>query len=169
MIFQPEFILIVEDHDDHAYFIQHAFRHARLANPTFRVCDGEEAIDYLKGEGKFSNRVEYPLPSLVLLDLKMPKKNGFEVLEWIRAQPGLKGLRVVVLTTSDEIRDVNRAYELGANSFLVKPVSVPDFMQLVKAVNAYWMLMSPAPEVKRPAEPPFFIPPASPRDNLPNG
>lgn len=147
--YQPDFILIVEDNDDHAFFIEHAFRQARLANPTFRVSNGDEAVDYLAGVGKFSNRSEYPLPNLVLLDLKMPCRNGFEVLEWIRQQPGMKRLRVVVLTTSDEVRDVNRAYELGANSFLVKPVTAPDFMQVVKAVNSYWMLMSPAPDVER--------------------
>ncbi|MFN7137861.1 MAG: response regulator [Limisphaerales bacterium] len=164
MALKPEFILLVEDNDDHAYFIQHAFRQARLANPTFRVTNGDEAVEYLKGEGKYSNRCEYPLPSLILLDLKMPRRNGFEVLEWIRQQPGLKGLRVVVLTTSDEIRDVNRAYELGANSFLVKPVSVPDFMQLVQAVNSYWLLMSPAPECSRglPGDKKHFPPPGNP-------
>lgn len=150
MVFRPEFILIVEDNDDHAFFIEQAFRQARLANPTHRVSNGDEAVEYLKGEGQYANRSEFPLPSLVLLDLKMPRRNGFEVLEWIRNQPGLKGLRVIVLTTSDEIRDVNRAYELGANSFLVKPVNVPDFMQLVQAVNGYWMLMSACPDSSRP-------------------
>lgn len=149
MIFNPEFILIVEDNDDHALLIQHAFRQARMANPTYRVTHGDEAIEYLSGEGRYANRVEFPLPSLVLLDLKMPRRNGFEVLEWIRKQPGLKNLRVVVLTTSDEIRDVNRAYELGANSFLVKPVNLPDLTQIVLAINSYWMLMNPCPESSR--------------------
>ena len=89
--------------------------------PIFVVNDGEETSAYLDGQGKFANRYEYPLPELLLLDLKMPGKNGFEVLEWIRQQPGLKRLRIVVLTTWDSPQDVNRAYELGANAFMVKP------------------------------------------------
>ncbi|MFN7140837.1 MAG: response regulator [Limisphaerales bacterium] len=165
MSLRPDFILIVEDNDDHAFFIQKAFVQARLANPTFRVSDGDEAIEYLKGEGKYSNRCEYPVPGLVLLDLKMPRRNGFEVLEWIRQQPGFKGLRVVVLTTSEELREVNRAYELGANSFLVKPVTMPDFMQLVEAVNAYWVLMSAAPESSRSIGEKGMV--VSPRSKMP--
>ena len=82
----------------------------------------EEAVDYLSGLGKYSNRAEYPLPSLILLDIKMPGLDGLEVLRWVRSQPGLKTIRVVMLTTSSDIRDVNTAYQLGANSFLTKPV-----------------------------------------------
>jgi CheY-like chemotaxis protein len=84
------------------------------------VRDGEEAIAYLKGEGKYANRVEYPIPSLVLLDLKMPQKGGLEVLRWIRALPTLYRLPVLVLTISNQIADINRAYALGANSFINK-------------------------------------------------
>ena len=127
-----------------------AFKLAGLINPLVVVQDGDEAIAYLKGEGKFSNRTEYPLPTLMLLDLKMPRKNGFEVLEWLRTQPTLSALRVVVLTTSDQIHDVNRAYQLGANSFLTKPVDFRDFVQLSSAVKGYWLWISRAPEVERP-------------------
>ena len=127
-----------------------AFKLAGLINPLFVVQDGEEAIAYLKGEGKFSNRTEYPLPTLLLLDLKMPRKNGFDVLEWLRTQPSLAALRVVVLTTSDQIHDVNRAYQLGANSFLTKPVDFRDFVQLSSAIKGYWLWISRAPELERP-------------------
>ena len=144
-------ILLAEDNDDHALLTKRAFKQAGLINPVFVVPDGEHAIAYLKGEGKFSNRSEYPLPTLVLLDLKMPRKNGFEVLEWLRDQPTLAGLRVVVLTTSDQIHDVNRAYQLGANSFLTKPVDFRDFVQLSSAIKGYWLWMSRAPELERPA------------------
>jgi DNA-binding NarL/FixJ family response regulator len=82
----------------------------------------------------------------VLLDLKMPRKNGLEVLEWIRGQPGLNALRVVVLTTSQEIRDVNQAYQLGANSFLVKPTDLHDFVAMTRALAGYWLWMSQMPE-----------------------
>jgi CheY-like chemotaxis protein len=145
-------ILLAEDNEDHALLTRRAFKQAGLINPLFVVEDGEQAIAYLKGEGKFSNRSEYPLPTLLLLDLKMPHKNGFEVLDWLRRQPNLAALRVVVLTTSDQIHDVNRAYQLGANSFLTKPVDFRDFVQLSSAIKGYWLWLSRAPEVQRPSE-----------------
>ena len=145
-----EVILLAEDNEDHVILTKRAFKMAGLLNPLFIVENGEQAIAYLKGEGKFANRSEYPLPTLLLLDLKMPGKNGFEVLQWLRGQPTLSALRVVVLTTSDEIHDVNRAYQLGANSFLTKPVDFRDFVQLSSAVKGYWLWMSRAPELERP-------------------
>jgi CheY-like chemotaxis protein len=121
-----------------------------LINPLYVVRDGEEAIAYLKGEDRFANRDEYPLPTLLLLDLKMPRKDGFGVLEWIRQQPSLRRLRVVVLTGSEDIYDVNRAYDLGANSFLVKPLNMDEFVRLTEAIHGYWLWLSRAPEVQRP-------------------
>src|SRR2546430_816526 len=118
--FMPEhaLILLVEDREDDVILVRRAFGKANVLNPMHVVRDGAEAIAYLKGEGKYSNRAEYPLPELLLLDLKMPGTDGFEVLKWMRQQPGLQNLRVVVLTSSDQMRDVNTAYQLGANSFL---------------------------------------------------
>jgi CheY-like chemotaxis protein len=139
-------ILIAEDSEDDIALIRLAFQKSKLINPVQFVRNGEEAIAYLKGEGLYANRVEYPLPCLVLLDLKMPRKNGLEVLEWIRGQPGLNALRVVVLTTSQEIRDVNQAYQLGANSFLVKPTDLHDFVAMTRALAGYWLWMSQMPE-----------------------
>lgn len=123
-------ILLAEDEEDYVLLIQRAFAQAKIPNPLHVVWNGQEAISYLKGEGKYANREEYPLPDLFLLDLKMPRVSGFEVLQWIRSQPGLAPLRVLVLTSSDQIRDVNEAYKLGANSFLVKPMDFQDFAQL---------------------------------------
>src|SRR5438132_9641097 len=137
-------ILLGDDSDDEVMLSRRAFRDAKLLNPLQVVRDGDEAIAYLKGEGRYANRAEYPLPALLLLDLKMPRKNGFEVLEWIRQQPTLSGLRVVVLTGSTEIRDVNRAYQLGANSFLVKPVEFDQFVSVIRAVGGYWLWMDRA-------------------------
>ena len=142
-------ILLAEDREDEVMLLRRAFAKANFLNPLHVVSNGEEAIAYLQGEGKYSNRDEYPLPCLLLLDLKMPRKNGFEVLEWIRQQPGLSALRVVVLTGSDEMRDVNRAYQLGANSFLVKPVDFPRFVEVTQALKGYWLWMSKEPEVAR--------------------
>src|SRR5258705_12172576 len=112
-------ILLAEDREDDILLVQRAFAKGEIANPLFVVRDGDEAICYLSGIGKYGNRAEYPLPDLLLLDLKMPRTDGFEVLRWVRQQPGLSALRIVVLTSSENIRDVNQAYRLGANSFLV--------------------------------------------------
>src|SRR5207245_7487111 len=128
-------ILLVEDREDDIILIRRAFTKGNVLNPLQVVRDGDEAIAYLSGQGRYSNRAEYPLPDLVLLDLKMPRVDGFEVIRWIREQPGLKALRFVVLTSSDEMRDVNLAYQLGANSFLVKPVKFADFVQTTRALK----------------------------------
>ena len=142
-------ILVAEDDENHVFFIQRAFRQAGLQNPVHFVSDGQWAVDYLAGVGKYANRDEFPLPSLLLLDLKMPNKNGFEVLEWLRDQPNLKALRVIVRTTSGETRDINRAYRLGANSFLTKPLNFHDLVQLTRWVKGYWLHFSAEPDISR--------------------
>ena len=158
---KPDLILIAEDNEDHALLLRRALRKGAVVNPIFVVSDGEETIQYLAGQGKYVDRYEYPLPGLLLLDLKMPVKSGFEVLEWIRQQPGLRRLRVVVLTTSDDPRDVDRAYELGANSFIVKPLENRQFFGVTEAIKGYWLWMSSTPDL-RPPDPAI---PASPADH----
>lgn len=143
-------ILVAEDNDDHVILIQRAFRHACFLNPCRFVRDGAEAVAYLNGDNQYADRNEYPMPGLLLLDLKMPNKDGFEVLEWIREQPALRALRVVVLTTSDLVIDVQRAYQLGASSFLVKPVHFHDFDELAPAVLKDFCIQTDEP---RPAHP----------------
>lgn len=118
-------ILLAEDNDDDAFLIERAFLKARLANPIMRVKDGVEAIAYLAGEGEYSDRKKFPCPYFILLDLKMPRTDGFGVLQWIREHPKLKKLLVVVLTgqpvdSPAHAFMVEKAYELGANSFLRK-------------------------------------------------
>ena len=141
--------MLAEDRQDDVMIIRRAFSKSKLLNPLHVVSDGDEAIAYLQGEGKYANRAEFPLPSLLLLDLKMPRRGGFEVLEWIRKQPSLSALRVIVLTTSDEIRDVNKAYTMGANSFLVKPVDFAAFVEVTRALKGYWCWISQEPEIPR--------------------
>jgi CheY-like chemotaxis protein len=142
--------LLVEDSENDAILIRRAFQKGNIINPLQVVTNGDQAIAYLKGEGAFANRAEYPLPELVLLDLKLPGIDGFQVLRWIRQQSELKALRVVVLTSSDRIQDVNLAYQLGANSFLVKPVDFERFVEISQALKGYWLWLSKAPEVSRP-------------------
>ena len=148
-----EVILLAEDNDDHVTLILRAFRKGALLNPVVVVKDGEEVVQYLRGVGKFENRDEYPLPSLLLLDLRMPKMGGFEVLEWIRQHSFFNALRIVVLTTSEDMRDVNQAYQLGANSFLVKPLDLMGFSAIADAIQGHWVWLSKAPELTRTAEP----------------
>jgi CheY-like chemotaxis protein len=142
-------ILVVEDREDDILLIRRAFEWASVPNPTQVVRDGE-AIAYLIGEGKYANRDEYPLPILVLLDLKLPRKDGFEVLSWIRRQPGIRSIPVVVLTSSNQIRDVNRAYQLGANSFFVKELDFQGTVDLSKLLQSYWLKKTLTPEASRP-------------------
>ena len=138
-------ILIAEDDDNDIFFLERAFKQAQIVNPVYRVTDGEEAIDYLQGAGEYADRVKHPLPYLMLLDLKMPRKNGFEVITWVRMQHGLKRLPIVVLTSSKEDPDINRAYELGANTYLVKPVKFEGLVEMLRALNLYWLMLAEKP------------------------
>lgn len=160
-------ILLAEDDEDYVLLIRQVFIKAHIPNPIHVVSNGEEAIAYLKGEGKYENRDEFPLPDIFLLDLKMPRVNGIEVLKWLRQQPTLAALRVLVLTSSDRIRDVNEAYQLGANSFLVKPMDFQDFTQLSRLIADFWFKASRGPEISRPPEKveETVNPPKGPRDD----
>lgn len=128
-------ILIVEDNADDVLLVKRAFERAKVANPLRVLRDGTEAVAYLNGDVPYGDRAEHPLPGLVLLDIKMPMMDGFEVLKWIRRQPQFARLCVVMLTSSDEMRDVNQAYQLGANSFLVKPLDFWNAGELLKAIE----------------------------------
>src|SRR5215831_6855241 len=114
-------VLLAEDDPDDVLLTQIAFERARLVNPLQVVRDGEEAIGYLKGEGHFADRTRYPYPILLLLDLKMPKVDGFQVLDWVKSQPQRSQLPVAIMTSSDQDPDISRACELGADSYLTKP------------------------------------------------
>ena len=145
----PPLILLVEDREDDIVLIQKSFRRAKIEPALQIVRGGEEAISYLSGTGKYSNRAEYPLPWLVLLDLKMQRVDGFEVLQWIRKEPELQALIVVVLTSSEQIWDVNKAYESGANSFMVKPVDFDDTAALANSIIQYWLQHNRFPQAIR--------------------
>src|SRR5947209_4340043 len=146
-------ILLAEDLEDDILLIRRAFAAAKISTPLFVVRDGEEATAYVSGTGKYSNRAEYPLPHLILLDLKMPRMDGFEFLRWIRQHPQLKAIPVIVLTSSEDIYDVNRAYELGANSFLVKPLEFINYPSLVNTMAKFWLKDATTPRVQRPRKP----------------
>lgn len=147
-------ILLAEDTEDDVLLIRRALSKGGVTNSIQVAPNGAKAISYLKGEAEFSDREEYPLPELMLLDLKMPIVDGFEVLRWVRRQPLLAALPVLVLTSSDSLRDVNLAYCLGANSFLVKPVEFEDSIQLGKAIREYWLGHNVRGEISRPVQKP---------------
>jgi len=135
---QAGHILVAEDDSTDAFFLQRAFQRAGISVNLHFVRDGQEAVDYLDGKKEFADRVAHPMPELLLLDLKMPRLNGFDVLTWIGKQPALKGLEVVIFSGSDEPKDVSRAYGLGANAYLVKPHSVEELNALVGRFKKRW-------------------------------
>ena len=132
-------ILLVDDSEDDVFFMQRAIKNAAIPNPVFVAEDGLKAVDYLAGNGQFSDRTAFPVPALIFLDLKMPGKKGLDVLAWLRQQEHLRSIVVVILTSSQEPSDVRQAYHLGANSFLLKPSTTERLGQLVAAVKAYWL------------------------------
>jgi len=146
-------ILLVEDDDNDVFFLTYAFESAGVVNPLIVVKDGQEAIDYLAGTGRYSDRAIYPLPCLVLLDLKLPVRPGLDVLRWIGQQPHLKPLLVIVLTSSRDANDVDESYRLGARSFLVKPLSIHERLEAARVIKRYWLELNQSPTL-RPAEPP---------------
>ena len=139
-------VLLAEDDPDDVWLTQIAFEKARLANPLQVVRDGEEAIAYLRGDGDYADRDRFPWPILLLLDLKMPKMSGFQVLEWLRDESGLEHLPVAIMTSSDHDPDMTRAYELGADSYLIKPPDAEALLALVQRLHAYWMILNERPE-----------------------
>src|SRR3954467_5044148 len=128
-------VLIAEDNGDDVLLIRRAFTKARLMNPLHFVENGDLAIDYLAGRGVYADRETYPLPALLLLDLKLPRKSGFEVLAWVRGEAGLRVLPVIVLTSSRESGDVQKAYAMGANTYLTKPVAFDNLTEVIKTLG----------------------------------
>jgi len=145
-------ILLVEDRNDDVYLVRRALSKADVRNPFFVVQNGEEALAYLDGLGKYSNRDEFPLPDIMLLDLKMPRMDGYEVLRAVRSKPDFKALRIIVLTSSEDLNDVNKAYELGANSFLVKPLEFENYAAMMRTLSSFWLHYSRDPTLARPPD-----------------
>lgn len=137
-------ILYAEDEENDLLFLNRAFKTARSPHTLRGVPDGEQAIQYLAGDGPFADRIRHPFPALILLDINMPKQSGLEVLQWIRQQPRFKSLPVLVLTSSSRQEDMERARELGADDYLFKPSDPLKLVDLVKSLDERW-LSRPAP------------------------
>ena len=141
-------ILLVEDDPSDFRLIQRAFGKLETQIAVLRLTNGDDAISYLSGDAPYDNRALHPMPSIVLLDIKLPRRSGFEVLEWIRGQSwGLSRLPVVMLTSSRHSVDVNRAYELGANSYLAKPDTSSQLDELIKQFREYWLSLNQPPDL----------------------
>jgi len=135
-------ILLIEDNPDDAELTRIAFAEAAIDSQLVVVGDGAEALDYLFAQGRYANRNAADLPSIVLLDLNLPKLDGREVLQALRANPATRGLPVVVLTTSTEPFDVEASYALGVNSYIRKPVDFSKFVEVVKQIGLYWLVLN---------------------------
>ena len=140
-------VVLVEDNADDISLFERAFGRTGFPHVLETVRSGDEAIEYLSGSGVYADREQYPLPTLLLLDIKLPRKDGFEVLDWIRHHPKLAPLRVVMLTGSPRSEDVNRAYRMGANSYVSKPVDALGFVDILKALGAHWFQHSRVPDL----------------------
>jgi CheY-like chemotaxis protein len=139
-------ILVAEDSDDDVFFLKRAITRAGLNVQWQVVANGEQAMAYLKGDLQYGNRELFPFPTLALLDIKMPRKNGLEVLKEIRCDPRLTRLLVVFLTSSDDPEDINLAYELHANSYLVKTNNAQDLELLIQKLEEYWLSLNACPD-----------------------
>lgn len=142
-------VLLVEDDLNDIFLVKRAFKMAEVPNPLQVVTDGQEAITYLRGDGKYVDRETYPLPSLIVMDIKMPRKSGFDVLEWVKGDDRrLRRIPIVIVSSSENPNDINRAYELGANAYMVKPVDFRAVEHLFHSITHYWGLECAKPEVQ---------------------
>ena len=139
MSLETQTILVAEDDDNDYFLLDRAIKKAGIRNPVQRVINGQEVIHYLSGTSPYSDRTAYPFPHLLLLDLKLPGKHGFDVLEWIRSREATKVLLVIIHSSSKQADDIHKAYELGANGYVPKATSVEDLIEVMSAIKAYWL------------------------------
>jgi CheY-like chemotaxis protein len=142
-------ILLVEDEENDAELVKLAFKKNKILNPVQWVKDGLEAVAYLNGRGAYAERSLYPFPEILLLDLKMPRMTGLELLAWTRANPDFKVIPTIVMTSSQHDIDIEKAYGLGANTYMIKPSSFDELAKMLKVIHEYWAV-SVKPKTKRP-------------------
>ncbi|MGB3615528.1 MAG: response regulator [Elainellaceae cyanobacterium] len=140
-------ILLIEDNSDDAMLLQHAFKAANCTNPLRVVQTEDEAEQYLSGADKYSDRKQHPLPILIFLDLNLYQGDGLSLLKWIRQQPEISRIPVIVLTASEQPNDIKQAYALGANSYMVKPIGHDMLVRMVEASKRYWLTLNIYPPV----------------------
>jgi len=131
-------ILLAEDDEDYAFILQNAIKSNGWTNPVRILPNGKEVINYLSGQGDYADRAAYPFPSVMFLDVKMPGASGFDVLQWVRDHPECSVLPTMMLSSSDDEKDVKLAYELGANGYFLKPATLNDLKSMLQAVYQFW-------------------------------
>jgi CheY-like chemotaxis protein len=142
----------VEDETSDAKLLLRGFEKTQVLNPVVHLMDGDDALRYLAGKGKFSDRNKYPLPALILLDLKLPGMTGIQLLQWMRIQGEIKRIPVVVLTNDENPDTINAAYDLGANSYLLKPGNPTEIAKMVQTIQRYWIKLNEPPQLVMKAE-----------------
>lgn len=142
-------VLMVEDDLNDIFIVKRAFKMANIPTPLQVVTDGQEAISYLRGDGKYGDRDVFPLPKLIVMDIRMPRRTGFEVLEWAKTSEGpLRRIPIVIVSSSENPADINHAYELGANAYMVKPMNFRAVEHLFETITHYWGLECAKPELE---------------------
>ncbi len=142
---KPVYILLVEDNHMDEVLTLDAFREVKLKNTIYVVRSGEEALAYLLGEGDYADRILFPLPDLILLDIKLPGISGYDVLAKVKTMPVIKRIPAIILTSSKEEGDLIMSYDRGANSYLVKPINYEGFLEVVHSLGKYWLSINVSP------------------------
>jgi len=150
--FNSHAILLVDDDENDLFFLTDSFSKAGVTAPIRIARDGKEAIEYFQGEGKFADRDEFPLPSLALIDFKLPHLTGLQVLQWIRRHHGLAPI-VILFSSSESDADISAAYRAGANAYLVKPTRLSKMVEITKAIKDFWLILNRPPPEEPAAEP----------------
>ena len=145
---QQELVLVAEDSAEDFFFLERALHRSNVPLRLHRCANGDEAKQYLAGMGEYADRARFPLPALLLLDLNMPHVTGFEVLSWIKTQPFLKRIPVITFSSSSLKKDVDKSYDLGTSSHVVKPVNAQDLEDIVRAIHKWWLSISARPGMK---------------------
>jgi CheY-like chemotaxis protein len=140
-------ILLIEDEPTDAALLLRSFKKAEVLNPVVHLNHGDDALRYLAGKAEYADRKKHPLPALILLDLKLPGMTGIQLLQWRRIEGEIRRIPVVVLTTDDDPATVNATYDLGANSYLVKPGDATSVYSMVKTIQRYWIALNKTPEL----------------------
>ena len=143
---KPVDILLVEDNPDHAELTIKALKQNNVSNEVYVVNDGQEALDFMYHQGKYADEKDFPRPGLILLDIKLPKVDGIEVLKQLKDDPQFKSIPVIMLTTSDRDEEIAKSYADGANSYVVKPMDFEEFMKKVRELKLYWTITNSLPK-----------------------
>lgn len=144
-----ELILLIEDDADEIHLMKRALSKAGLVNPLHVITHGSEVIPYCEGKGEYADRSRFPLPGLIFLDLKLPGISGLYLLAWIKGNPDFRHIPVVLFTSSDDPEDLRRAYQFGANSYLIKPMDFEEFVEMIKVTGTYWISLNSTPTTVR--------------------